>query len=675
MSIYVYTMDYRFKEDEYKRLYTLCGSEKLEKITSFFDNIPEEIKRRFGPSTLCPDVKFGLPSPLGEAAHNGRLDVVKYLLENYGDIIDVNEGAKFCRKKEYFLQKERLGVPPMVAACTNNNVELVQYLISKGGDIHKPAYRWGTPLSIAARYACNDVITYLLDLGADIEYTDEQGYTPFLMACGNLRHDLTTISLLLSRGVNRDQKTMQGYSAMHVAAIDGNWKMLQLLVNEDFPSYNSEADPFNDDYVPPPAHLSATNKKIHAADYLTYVPKCSDVCKGEAYICLVDNSFDEVGIWRRGIQIMNESPEEPKYPPPLADYGYRKEMATVEELNEFQHDDHFEEEFYLQLAMIRERCLGFNDPTIAYFIAQQGQAVWKKHQNKEIAEMLWSRALKLVTMKADWIERHALTDHVGFADELARSAFSALGACQAGVVRMMQLVPCYPYALKVFEYAATIFDFCLKLPITTKILEDLFERVVRAMSLAALCSKKITSMNTIPIPIQETARKVIAWPVYPRIGTTLLYRFIDKLTSNSNLDYETLGYVLEFLLEAGCYKDVNVVCKITGYRPLHCAALMRDDLYHYLKKHTAECLLAYGAHLDAVDAYDNTPLELCNRRTNNIYSNLHAHYPLPLSCCSARAIIDDCLQYQLMDLPKHIIEYIALHDGDVIEANLYFHRW
>lgn len=669
-------MDFRFKEDEYKKLYTLCGSESLEKITSFFDNIPEEIKRRFGPSTLCPDAKFGLPSPLGEAAHNGRLDVVKYLLENYGDIIDVNEGAKFCRKKEYFTQKERLSVSPMVAACTNNNVELVKYLISKGGDIHKPAYRWGTPLSIAARYACNDVITYLLDLGADIEYADEQGYTPLLMACGNLCLNLETISLLLSRGANREQKTIQGYSAMHVAAIDGNWKMLQLLVSEGFPSYCGEANPFNDDYIPSPAHLSATNKKIHGADYLTCLPECSDICKGEAYICLVDNSFDEVGIWRRGLQIMNESPEEPKYPPLLADYGFRKEMATVEELNELQNDDSFEEEFYIQLAMIRERCLGFNHPTIAYFIAQQGQAVWKKHQNKEFAEFLWIRSLKLVTMKAAWIERHALTDNVGFADELASSAFSALGNSQTGIVRMMRLVDNYPFALKIFEYAVSIFEVCLKLPITTKILEDLFDRVVRAMSLCALCaSKEITSMKTIPIPIQETARKVITWSVYPRIGTTLLHQFIEKITSNSKLDYETLAYVLEFLLDAGCYKDVNVTSKITGYRPLHCAALIRDDLYHFLKRYTAECLIAYGAHLDAVDAYDSTPLELCNRRTNNIYANLHAHYPLPLSCYAARSIIDNCIQYQLMDLPKHIIEYIALHDADIIETNLYFHRW
>ena len=42
--------------------------------------------------------------------------------------------------------------------------------------------------------------------------------------------------------------------------------------------------------------------------------------------------------------------------------------------------------------------------------------------------------------------------------------------------------------------------------------------------------------------------------------------------------------------------------------------------------------------------------------------------PFPLTCLSARSIMSESIPYQSLDLPHHIIEFIALHDPDDIQV-------
>ena len=75
-------------------------------------------------------------------------------------------------------------VPPLVAACTQDNVKMVQYLVSKGTDLNKQAPYWGGLLHAPAQYGCISVMRYLLDSGVDINTINYRGCTPLIMMCG-----------------------------------------------------------------------------------------------------------------------------------------------------------------------------------------------------------------------------------------------------------------------------------------------------------------------------------------------------------------------------------------------------------------------------------------------------------------------------------------------------------
>ena len=100
----------------------------------------------------------------------------------------------------------------------------------------------------------------------------------------------------------------------------------------------------------------------------------------------------------------------------------------------------------------------------------------------------------------------------------------------------------------------------------------------------------------------------------------------------------------------------------TGYRPLKLAQT----------KEATSLLLAHGAHLDAVSKpifldrprlFDRYMRVSTNPHLDDYYPSLH-----PLTCLSARCVVSQSIPYRSIDLPPHIIEFIALHDREDIKG-------
>ena len=114
---------------------------------------------------------------------------------------------------------------------------------------------------------------------------------------------------------------------------------------------------------------------------------------------------------------------------------------------------------------------------------------------------------------------------------------------------------------------------------------------------------------------------------------------------------------LSLLLQSGGDAFVNKV-GFTGYRPLKLAQT----------KEATSLLFVHGAHLDAVskpvsfDDQYSRPIKL------NPYLDDYFSTPLPLTCLSARSIVSELIPYQSLDLPHHIIKFVALHDPDDIQV-------
>ena len=87
-----------------------------------------------------------------------------------------------------------------------------------------------------------------------------------------------------------------------------------------------------------------------------------------------------------------------------------------------------------------------------------------------------------------------------------------------------------------------------------------------------------------------------------------------------------------------------------GQRPLHLAVKMRTSSKTTIVSHLLDC----GAHYDAVNAEGKAFYELSEAYPTDI--------PLSLVCQASRKIVAEAIPYLKLDIPKHVKEFVCLHD-------------
>ncbi|MFW5827586.1 MAG: ankyrin repeat domain-containing protein [Alkalispirochaeta sp.] len=112
-------------------------------------------------------------TPLLMAAEQGHMEIVRYLVEEAE--ADVNATTPESRGE----------VTPLRYAISNEDYEMVRYLVQNGADVNKANRAGWTPIMTAARTGNREIIGYLLDQGADLEARTEDGTTPVRIASNN----------------------------------------------------------------------------------------------------------------------------------------------------------------------------------------------------------------------------------------------------------------------------------------------------------------------------------------------------------------------------------------------------------------------------------------------------------------------------------------------------------
>ncbi|KAK3921192.1 Ankyrin repeat and SOCS box protein 3 [Frankliniella fusca] len=140
---------------------------------------------------------------------NASLPVVKLLLENGGRTV----------MRPYMLH----------VACFNGSLDIVKLLVSSGCDINvHEELNEQTPLHRAVEGDRQDVVQYLLSIGAKVNGGDSSSCTPLFEA---VQQDaLLCAEILLNAGAKPNRRTYDGVTPLMMACQKGNIEMVKLLL-------------------------------------------------------------------------------------------------------------------------------------------------------------------------------------------------------------------------------------------------------------------------------------------------------------------------------------------------------------------------------------------------------------------------------------------------------------
>ena len=168
-------------------------------------------------------------TPLLQTVFNRHTEVIRLLLAR-GDV-DPNRADTAN------------GQTPLWMAATTTDEILQMMLDREDIRINKPG-RWGkTPLYQAVQHGTVTAAQMLLKAGADPNIPSEDEITPLIIVVTQGREEHLEL-LLAQTGINIDDQNIVGDSALHLACLNGNAKLIRILLAHS-----------------PPPHIEAKNKE------------------------------------------------------------------------------------------------------------------------------------------------------------------------------------------------------------------------------------------------------------------------------------------------------------------------------------------------------------------------------------------------------------------------------
>ena len=149
-----------------------------------------------------------------EAAQNGNLFEVQRLFNLNPGVINEKD-----REKDTAIMK----------ACRNcNAIDVVSFLLEKGANINDRDTIDQTPLIIASQNGCKDIVLVLLDVGADIHHKNDQGENALISAAQEGHIDV--VKVLLGAGADVNESNSDGETPLSlVIKLKQKKELIELL--------------------------------------------------------------------------------------------------------------------------------------------------------------------------------------------------------------------------------------------------------------------------------------------------------------------------------------------------------------------------------------------------------------------------------------------------------------
>jgi ankyrin repeat protein len=118
-------------------------------------------------------------------------------------------------------------------AAERGDVEAVRRLLHQDSGLLEARISEGnllrTPLMLAALEGHMEVVTFLVEEGADVNARDADGETPLYMAAGWGHEEV--VAFLLSRGADARTSNRHGSTPLHEASCEGHLRIVRLLLH------------------------------------------------------------------------------------------------------------------------------------------------------------------------------------------------------------------------------------------------------------------------------------------------------------------------------------------------------------------------------------------------------------------------------------------------------------
>ena len=644
--------------------------QKLKKIIETTDQYGND---RCGFNTFCPSLNGKHISPLITAVRKGNLKVVKYLV---GKPVCLELNENYTKHKPHSTYRD-VSEPttPLFEACYSYNIDMTKLLIELGVDVNMSSIvqctathnlRVTTPLIEAASRCRVDIVKCLIANGANIEKTDSIGNTAITKSVTYTYSNLECFKVLLNAGCNPLHKNVFGYTTLHRAASIGKIDVVATLLNFGISPMFQPAlpRPANGQYVPCPLFLSINIHSCNAVSHMLMSREdCPVSCKIDAlklraaksYIC-GNNAASVFELFSKAVEL-EETLNEPLPTHNDSENFYSiEEVHTVQQLNQMYIDErNTPGTFMMQCLVIAERCLGGDDTNIVNISKVFGKAIDTlfAHRHHEQSLTLLSRWQNFIRTHLVKLSLKDLTvDGTYICSWFDVITAYILNMHNSGIVHqdltnLMSLGnQCYNC---LYNNAIPKEGFnnwrCYSFELLYKsILKILFTRVKH--NNRALKNCKCLCDEVVDLFCREPE------------NINFFHKFFVEFDFNDEINVQILE---NFLSNDKVFKNIN---KMLYKKTIIGTFLSVEKIHKYdfqKLKQIVDLFIDNGAHIDCVDRNGHCLVDLENRSTV-VYECLKHKLPLSLMCLSARAVIHQKIDYDI--LPCHCKQFVSLHDSN-----------
>lgn len=174
--------------------------------------------------------------PLHQAVRSGQMEIAEFLISKGADV------NKFAKDITEFAPFE---FTPLTEAIRTNKIDMLRMFVQKGADLKKVTSLGESYLHFAAVLNQSDMAAYLITAGLDVNIKKNGGLTPLHIAAVTGYKDVA--ELLIEKGADLDLRSTDGGTPLHFAKAAGQNSVVELLYSKgakdiprNFPLYKGK---------------------------------------------------------------------------------------------------------------------------------------------------------------------------------------------------------------------------------------------------------------------------------------------------------------------------------------------------------------------------------------------------------------------------------------------------